>query len=89
MKNIIFENIDSIQIISFSKLFKDYDQLYNSLNDLLCESEICFGSNPMTLILLRDLIEFFNELSKNEYQNFIENNFELLNMEKLYVNLES
>ena len=89
MKNTLIENIKSFQIISFSKLFENYEQLYNSLNNLLCESDICFGSNPMTLILLEDLIVFFNDLSENEYTNFIENNSELLKITELYVDLES
>ena len=89
MKNTLIKNIKSFQIISFSKLFENYEQLYNSLNNLLCESDICFGSNPMTLILLEDLIVFFNDLSENEYTNFIENNSELLKITELYVDLES
>lgn len=89
MKNTLLENIYSFQIISFSKLFENYEQLYNSLNDLLCESDICFGSNPMTLIPLEDLIVFFNDLPENEYTNFVENNSDLLKMTELYVDLES
>lgn len=89
MKNTLLENIKSFQIISFSKLFENYEQLYDSLNVLLCESDICFGSNPMTLILLEDLIVFFNDLPENEYTNFVENNLDLLKMTELYVDLES
>ena len=70
-------------------MIKDYEQLYSSLNDLLCESDICFGSNPMTLILVEDLISFFEELPKNSYKLFIENEKELLSVNNLYVDLES
>lgn len=89
MKNITIKKIKSYQVISFSELFKDYEQLYSSLNDLLCESDICFGSNPMTLILVEDLISFFEELPKNSYKLFIENEKELLSVNNLYVDLES
>ncbi len=89
MKTTIFENIKSFQIISFSKLFENYEQLYNSLNKLLCESDICFGSNPMTLILLEDLIVFFNDLPENDYMDFTNSNSELLNITELYIDLES
>lgn len=89
MKNTTIKKIKSYQVISFSELFKDYEQLYNSLNELLCESDICFGSNPMTLILVEDLISFFKELPESSYKLFTENEKELLSVNNLYVDLES
>lgn len=89
MKNTKLEKIKSYQVISFSELFRGYEQLYDTVNELLCESDICFGSNPMTLILVEDLISFFEELPKNDYMDFTNSNSELLSITELYVDLES
>ena len=91
MKKLDLTLIQNYKVISFSKLFEDFDELKEILEEHLSGSEITYGNNPATLIELSDIIAiinyFDNSRMRSDFLDFIDEIYEIDSI--IYVNLEN
>ena len=91
MKKLDLTLIQNYKVISFSKLFEDFDELKEILEEHLSGSEITYGNNPATLIELSDIIAiinyFDNSRMRSDLLDFIDEIYEIDSI--IYVNLEN
>lgn len=98
MKKLDLTLIQNYKVISFSKLFENFKELKEIIERYLLGSEITYGSNPVTLIELSEIITiidlasritiyFDNNMIKQEFLDFIDEINKIDGI--IYVNLEN
>lgn len=98
MKKLDLILIQNYKVISFSKLFENFKELKEIIERYLLGSEITYGSNPVTLIELSEIITiidlasritiyFNNIIIKQEFLDFIDEINKIDGI--IYVNLEN
>ena len=98
MKKLDLTLIQNYKVISFSKLFENFKELKEIIERCLLGSEITYGSNPVTLIELSEIITiidlasrittyFNNIMIKQEFLDFIDEINKIDGI--IYVNLEN
>ena len=91
MKKLDLMLIQNYKVISFSKLFEDFDRLKKIVEEHLSNSDIVWGSNSGTLIELSIIIAiinyFDNSRMRSDFLDFIDEIYEIDSI--IYVNLEN
>ncbi len=91
MKKLDLTLIQNYKVISFSKLFEDFDRLKKIVEEHLSNSDIVWGSNSATLIELSIIIAiinyFDNSRMRSDFLDFIDEIYEIDSI--IYVNLEN
>lgn len=91
MKKLDLTLIQNYKVISFAKLFEDFKELQEIVEEHLSNSDIVWGSNSATLIELSIVIAiinyFDNSRMRSDFLDFIDEIYEIDSI--IYVNLEN
>lgn len=91
MKKLDLALIQNYKVVSFSKLFEDFDKLKEIVEEYLSDNDIVWGSNPATLIELAEIIAivnyFDNSRMRSDFLEFIDEIYKIDGI--IYVNLEN
>lgn len=96
MKKLDLILIQNYKVISFSKLFENFKELKEIIEQYLLGSEITYGSNPVTLIKLSEIIFildlanrliYFDNSMRLDFLDFIDEIYKIDGI--IYVNLEN
>lgn len=91
MKKLDLTLIQNYKIVSFSKLFEDFDKLKEIVEEYLSDNDITWGSNPATLIELAEIIAIVNYFDdsrmRSDFLEFIDETYKIDGI--IYVNLEN
>lgn len=96
MKKLDLTLIQNYKVISFSKLFENFKELKEIIEQYLLGSEITYGSNPVTLIKLSEIIFildlanrliYFDNSMRLDFLDFIDEIYKIDGI--IYVNLEN
>jgi hypothetical protein len=96
MKKLDLTLIQNYKVISFSKLFENFKELKEIIEQYLLGSEITYGSNPVTLIELSEIIFildlanrliYFDNSMRLDFLDFIDEIYKIDGI--IYVNLEN
>jgi hypothetical protein len=91
MKKLDLTLMQNYKVISFSKLFEDFNKLKEIVEEYLSDNDIVWGSNPATLIELAEIIAivnyFDNSRMRSDFLEFIDETYKIDDV--IYVNLEN
>jgi hypothetical protein len=91
MKKLDLTLIQNYKVISFSKLFEDFKELKEIAEEHFSYSDFAYGTNPVTLVELAEIIAVINYISndrmRSDFLDFIDDIYKIDGI--IYVNIEN